>query len=31
MKYVNAGYVVSIVAMGGYAFSLWWRSRRRDD
>ena len=30
MNYVNAGSLISIVTLGGYALSLWWRSRRRD-
>jgi hypothetical protein len=31
MNYVNAGYLVTVIAMGAYAVALWWRSRRRDD
>jgi hypothetical protein len=31
MNYVNAGYLVTVIAMSAYAVSLWWRSQRRDD
>ena len=28
MSYVVAGYSITLVVLGGYSVSLWWRGRR---